>query len=425
MAEPRVDKIVEKGREAAENLIDPAVKPVKAVAAKAAEGFRQFAEIEASSGAVLLAAAVAAILLSNSPWNDYYTGFLETHLEVRAGTWSIDKSIHHWINDGLMAIFFFLVGLEIKREAMEGELRRLDQLALPGIAALGGICVPIAIYVAINWGGAERLQGWAIPAATDIAFALAVLALLGDRVPAALKAFLLAVAIFDDIGAILVIAIFYSERLAETPLTLAALCFASLVVMNLAGVRRAAAYILIGVVFWVAVLKSGVHATIAGVMTALAIPSLEEAGRSTSKDLEDALHPWVAFLVMPLFGFANAGVSLKGVNLETLADPLPLGIAMGLLLGKPIGICLFSAPLVAKGVARLPERTTWPMFLGVSMLAGIGFTMSLFIGGLAFDDASYNTAVRLGVLTGSITSALLGLAVLFVACPRQSESTAQ
>ena len=372
---------------------------------------REFLRIEAAGGILLCIAAVLALLWANSPAGPFYLGLLEIPVAVQAGPLAIDKPLLLWINDGLMAIFFLLVGLEIKREVVSGELSSPSKAALPAIAALGGMAAPAAVYVALNWGDQATLRGWAIPAATDIAFAVGVLSLLGRRAPACLKIFLLALAILDDLGAIVIIALFYTEHLSVGSLLLAAGGLAALVALNRAGVRRIAPYVLVGVFIWVCVLKSGVHATLAGVALAFAIPLRGEEA-SPLQRLERMLHPWVTYGILPVFAFANAGVSLADVALADLFQPLPLGIALGLFLGKQIGVMGATFAAVRLGWARLPGGASWSQFYGVALLTGIGFTMSLFIGTLAFPDPSYGAAVRIGVLGGSILSAVAGYTVL-------------
>ena len=371
---------------------------------------------QAAGGVLLMLAAVAALLLDNSPLRWLYDALLEVPVVVQVGALSIDKPLLLWINDGLMAIFFFLVGLEIKREMVEGQLSTWSQSALPVSAAIGGMAVPALIYVAFNLNDPVAINGWAIPAATDIAFALATLALLGSRVPPALKLFLLALAIIDDLGAIIIIALFYTADLSFTALIIGAICTAILLTFNLAGVRRIAPYMIVGLIMWVCVLKSGVHATLAGVIIALTIPMRGSGeGKAPLHRLEHALHPWVFFLVMPVFAFANAGVNLSGLSLADLLAPIPLGIALGLFVGKQIGVFGCAWLATRAGICRLPDGVTWPQIYGVALLAGIGFTMSLFIGTLAFPDAEQAAAVRLGVLLGSTISAVAGYAVLRVA----------
>jgi NhaA family Na+:H+ antiporter len=369
---------------------------------------------EATGGVLLIGAAALALIMSNTALDRFYGALLDTPVVVQFGALAIDKPLLLWINDGLMAIFFFLVGLEIKRELLDGELSSWQKASLPAVAALGGMVAPAVIYVAMNRGDAVALHGWAIPTATDIAFAVGVLALLGDRVPLALKVFLLALAILDDLGAIIIIALFYTEHLSLFSLSIAAIGAAGLFVLNRRGVMRIAPYLLIGLVMWVSILKSGVHATLAGVVVAVAIPLESRAPDEPSllKRLEKALHPWVVFAVMPLFAFANAGVPLTGLSLADLFAPVPLGIALGLFLGKQIGIMSFSLIGDRLGICRLPSGVTWPQMYAVALIAGIGFTMSLFIGTLAFSDPELARSVRLGVLSGSSLSAILGYLVL-------------
>ena len=379
-----------------------------------------FLRHEAAGGIVLLAAALVALLLSNSPLVWAYDALLHTPVSVRIGTLSIDKPLLLWINDGLMAIFFFLIGLEVKREVLIGDLSSVRRAILPLIAAVGGMVVPAVIYAVINAGSPVDLRGWAIPVATDIAFAVGVLALVGSRVPPSLKIFLLALAIADDLGAIIIIALFYAHDLAPAALALALTGAVVLFGLNRTGVRSFAPYMIVGVFMWACVLKSGVHATLAGVALAFAIPLRNDGeGPSMLKRAENALKPWVHFGVAPIFAFANAGVSLVGFALNSVVAPIPLGIAAGLFLGKQIGIFASTWLAVKLGICELPQGASWRQIYGVAVLSGIGFTMSLFIGTLAFPDPSYAAAVRVGVLVGSITSAVLGYAVL-----RYSASTA-
>jgi NhaA family Na+:H+ antiporter len=378
------------------------------------KGALAFVQHEAAAGLVLMAAALAALIASNSPLAWLYDVLLDTPVGVRVGPLAIDKPLLLWINDGLMAVFFFLVGLEIKRELLRGELSTLGQAALPALAAVGGMAMPAVVYVAVNAGDPAALKGWAIPTATDIAFSVGVLALLGSRIPASLKIFLLALAIIDDLGAIIIIALFYTEQLSPVSLVLAAVGTVVLWALNARGVNRPAPYVLTGIFIWVCVLKSGVHATLAGVLVALAIPlqSASPEQPSLLEQLEESLHPWVAFAVLPLFAFANAGVSLQGLSLARLLAPVPLGIALGLVLGKPLGIVGAVWLAVKGGLASRPEGAGWGQVLGIGMLGGIGFTMSLFIGTLAFPDPAYAAQVRLGVLAGSLLSAVAGYLVL-------------
>lgn len=388
---------------------------------RALKPLQEFLQLEASGGLILMAAAAVALIVANSPLADYYESFLDLPFEVRLGTWGIDKPLLLWINDGLMAIFFLLVGMELKREVAEGHLADIRTASLPAFAAVGGMAAPAAIYAALNWGDAAAMRGWAIPAATDIAFALGVLALLGRRVPAVLKAFLLSVAIFDDLGAIVIIAIFYTAELSITSLTVAAVLIIGLALLNRYGVTRPAAYVLLGIPLWIAVLKSGVHATLAGVVVAMFIPLRGdgEGGGSDHADsplrhLEHTLHPWVAFGVLPIFAFANAGVPLGGLSLGDTLHPVPLGIILGLFFGKQIGIVAFSWLGVRLRAASLPQGVDWLKLYGVSLLCGIGFTMSLFIASLAFeqDGGGYLGLERLGILLGTLISGLVGYTVL-------------
>ncbi|WP_137983064.1 Na+/H+ antiporter NhaA [Pseudomonas viridiflava] len=367
----------------------------------------RFFAAESAGGLVLMAAALAALIVANSPLADSYFAALHA---VFAGL-----SVSHWINDGLMAIFFMLVGLEIKREVLAGQLASWSQRALPGFAALGGMVVPALIYVAFNWGRPDTIGGWAIPAATDIAFALGVLSLLGKRVPLSLKIFLSALAILDDLGAVLIIALFYTSDLS-IPMLLAALgSIAVLVALNRLGVKKLLPYLVIGALLWFFMLQSGIHATLAGVALALCIPlgKPDEEARSPLLHLEEKLHPWVAFAVVPIFGFANAGVSLSGITADKLVDPVPLGVALGLLVGKQVGIFAMAALAIRAGLARLPDGSNWGQLYGVAALCGIGFTMSLFIGALAFQGTpELVDEVKVGVLIGSVLSAVLGVVVL-------------
>ncbi len=382
---------------------------------------RDFLRLEAAGGMMLFAAAVAAMLCANSALAPLYAGFLDTPVEIRFGGFQIAKPLLLWINDGLMAVFFFLVGLEIKREVLEGELSRPSQIALPALAAAGGMLVPGLIYFALNRGDPVALQGWAIPTATDIAFAVGVLALLGSRVPVALKLFVLTLAILDDLGAILVIALFYTEKLALEALAIASAAAVVLALFNRRGMTAVPAYLLVGLVMWAAVLKSGVHATLAGVALAMFIPLRVAGGEPPLKRLERELHPSVVFFILPLFAFANAGVPLAGITAVTLAGAVPAGIALGLVAGKLIGVFGASWLAVRLGFARLPEGAGWVHMLGAALLCGIGFTMSLFIAALAFEGeaASYGVQSRLGILVGSIAAGIAGYLVLRYAAARR------
>lgn len=394
------------------DLLEDTAAAAEAAIRKPIEALQQFLRLEAASGLLLMAAAGLALLAANTPLDVLYDRFLDTPIVVRVGEFELAKPLLLWINDGLMAVFFTLVALEVKRELLEGELASPDRMLLPGVAALGGVLVPIAMYAAFNHGDAAAMEGWAIPAATDIAFALGVLSLLGDRIPVSLKLFLLVIAIIDDLSAILIIAVFYSHDLSPTSLGYAAVALVVLVGLNLRGLQRPTAYVLVGIVLWVSVLKSGVHATLAGVALGFAIPLRGE--RRLLSEFEDALHPWVAYLILPLFAFANAGVTLGSLSVSDMLGPVPLGIALGLLIGKTLGVFGFSAALIGSGLARLPASASWGQLLGVSMLCGIGFTMSLFIGSLAFERTAGETMLtnRVGILAGSILSAVLGYALL-------------
>jgi NhaA family Na+:H+ antiporter len=377
----------------------------------------EFIQKESSAGILLIVVTFIALLFSNTAMSGLYNAFLHTPVEIRFGALHIDYPLYMWINDGLMAIFFLLIGLEVKREIFEGNLSSLSQIALPGFAAVGGMVVPAAFYLAFNLGDDIAEKGWAIPTATDIAFALGILALLGKRAPISLKIFLLALAIIDDLGAIIIIALFYTADLSVSSITIAACALTLLFIFNRLGVVKKAAYIIVGVILWVSVLKSGVHATLAGVALAFTIPlkSKDADGNefSLSKTIEHDLHYWVAFFVLPLFAFVNAGVDLRNVSLEQLTGPVPLGIMAGLFLGKQLGVFGFSLLAIKLKLARLPDNSNWVQLYGVSVLTGIGFTMSLFINSLAFtDDALFEYADRLAILAGSFASGILGYLVL-------------
>lgn len=381
----------------------------------------EFLKGESLAGLLLMAAAVLALVVANSPLAATYEAFLHLPISVSVGSLALDKSLVHWVNDGLMAVFFLLVGLEIKREVVGGELSSRASAALPALAALGGMAGPAIVYVALNWGHAETLGGWAIPTATDIAFALGIMSLLGSRVPASLKIFLTALAVIDDLGAIVIIAIFYSGDLSTVALSVAAVCVAVLFVLNRAGVRRIDIYIAVGLVLWVSVLKSGVHATMAGVITALAIPAGEDSeGHSALQHLEHKLHPWVTYFILPLFAFANAGVAMAAVTREALTSTLTLGIAFGLLVGKQAGVLVFTGLARLFGWVQWPEGVTPLQFYGVALLTGVGFTMSLFIGTLAFADPVHIPAIKVGVLAGSLLSGIAGYACLRLGAPKST-----
>lgn len=386
---------------------------------------KNFLRLESSAGLLLVLATVAALLVSNSPLSAIYERLLSVPLVIALGDLVVDKPLLLWINDGLMALFFFLIGLEVKREILEGQLSSKDQLLLPAAGALGGFLVPAAIYTAFNWGNPETIDGWAIPAATDIAFALGVLMLLGSRVPIGIKMFLTSIAIFDDIAAIIVIAIFYTQDLSLFALTAGLLGIGSLVVLNRLGVTRIAVYTTIGVVVWLCVLKSGVHATLAGFAVACTIPMRSQGDPpSPLRHLEHALHPWVAYLILPLFAFANAGVSFAGISAEALLGTVSVGIAVGLFVGKQLGVFSIVWLAVKLKLARLPEGSDWLSIYGVALLTGVGFTMSLFVGSLAFERGAFDqlAATRVGVLTGSMISAAAGYVILRHALSRKPET---
>ncbi len=385
---------------------------------------REFMRLESAAGILLLASAALALVIANSPLFHYYDSLLDTTVAVQVGALVISKPLLLWINDGLMAVFFFLIGLEIKREIMEGELSSLSQVVLPGMGALGGMIVPAAIYAWFNWGDTVALDGWAIPVATDIAFALALLATFGTRVPTTLKVFLLALAIFDDLAAIVIIAVFYSQDLSLTALITGTVVLASAVGMNRLGVTRTSTYVLLGVVLWVAVLKSGVHATLAGVLIAFCVPMRDQKGESPLRSLEHDLHGPVAYAILPIFAFANAGLSLMGLSITEITHPVTMGIMAGLVLGKPVGILTFVGFAVATGLAQLPRGMNWSQLVGVAFICGIGFTMSLFIAGLAFEHGSgaYFSGDRLGILLGSVLSALISFIWLHFRLPKKAQA---
>ena len=390
---------------------------------------REFLKLESASGILLVLAGALAMVAANTMLFDWYEALLSTHFKIQLGEFKLDKPLVIWINDLLMAIFFLLVGLEIKREVVMGELSDSTKVALPAIAALGGMVVPAGIYAWINWGDPVGIQGWAIPSATDIAFALGVLSLFGERVPVGLKIFLMTLAVLDDLGAIVIIALFYTNDLSVEALMLAGLAIAALLALNRFGVMRIAPYILVGLVLWVCVLKSGVHATLAGVVAALFVPARDPAhpDHPPLTRLEHALHPWVAFGILPIFAFANAGVSLAGLSFSDLLQPIPLGIMLGLVIGKQVGVFSFSWLAVKLGVARLPRGVDFKQVYGAAIICGIGFTMSLFIGMLAFENTSSGEVIvtdRLGVLAGSLLSAVIGYAVLNLVLPRPRSSEA-
>lgn len=385
-----------------------------------AQALRDFMKLESAAGILLLVTAALAMVAANTPMVALYNSLLDTPVAFQVGALVIQKPLLLWVNDGLMAIFFFLIGLEIKREFLEGELSSASQVMLPGMGALGGMVVPAGIYAWINWNDAIALDGWAIPVATDIAFALALLTVFGRRVPIALKIFLLTLAIFDDLAAIVIIALFYSGDLSLTALLVGGTALAIAIGMNRIGITSTSGYILLGVVLWVAVLKSGVHATLAGVLLAFCIPMRDKQGNSPLRELEHNLHGPVAFAILPLFAFANAGLPLLDVGLDDLFHPVTTGIAVGLFLGKPVGILLVVGLAVLLKWAALPKGVTWGQLLGASLACGIGFTMSLFIAGLAFEHGSgdYYAGDRLGIVVGSVLSAVFAYLVLHISLPK-------
>ena len=381
---------------------------------KLSKPFKWFFQLEAASGLVLLIAAIIALVISNSIFSELYFSTLEQYLFIGINNFGLKLSVHHWINDLLMAIFFFFVTLEIKREFIQGELSNLKKALLPIIGAVGGMVIPALVYVFINFGNAETLNGWAIPSATDIAFSLGVLSLLGSRVPISLKIFLTALAIIDDLGAILIIAFFYSGELSISYLSLILISYIFLLILNKVGVKNFLPYLLIGSFMWFFTYKSGIHATIAGVLLASTIPHrVKEKDFSLLIKLEHAISPYVAFMIMPIFAFANAGVSLGGLSISSLMQPVPLGILLGLFVGKQVGVMVFSFIAVKSGAAEMPNNSSWLSLYGVSVLTGIGFTMSLFVGNLAFaENIQYIDGVKIGVLGGSLLSTLLGYFIL-------------
>ena len=379
--------------------------------------FKWFFKLEAASGLVLLIAAIIALVISNSNFSELYFKTLEQYLFIGINDFGLKLSVHHWINDLLMAVFFFFVTLEIKREFIQGELSNLKKALLPIIGAVGGMVVPALVYVSINFGNTETLNGWAIPSATDIAFSLGILSLLGSRVPISLKIFLTALAIIDDLGAILIIAFFYSGDLSITYLSLILISYILLLVLNKLGVKKFIPYLIIGALMWFFTYKSGIHATIAGVLLASTIPHrIKDKDFSLLIKLEHAISPYVAFLIMPIFAFANAGVSLMGLSLSSLLEPVPLGILLGLFIGKQVGVMVSSYLAVKLGAAQMPDNSSWLSLYGVSILTGVGFTMSLFVGNLAFAGSiHYMDGVKIGVLSGSLLSTIFGYFLLLYA----------
>jgi len=375
-----------------------------------------FLKLEAASGIILMFAAVAAMIIANSPFMVYYDMLLNIPVQISVGTFEIAKPLLLWINDGLMALFFFLVGLELKREFIEGDLSQPGQVTLPAIGALGGMLIPALCYVAFNYNDPDAINGWAIPTATDIAFALGILSIIGSKVPLQLKVFLTSLAIFDDLGAIIVIALFYTDQLSLLSLVVAASILAILFVMNKRGVTNTAPYIFLGIVLWIAVLKSGVHATLAGVVLAFFIPIKGKEGEpSPLKSLEDNLHSLVAFIILPVFAFANAGISFAGIGMEQVMAPVPLGIIVGLVVGKQLGVFGFCFIAIKLGWAKLPTNVSWRLLYGAAILCGVGFTMSLFIGSLAFEQGNGVNLMfqdRLGIVIGSLISGVFGYFII-------------
>jgi len=379
----------------------------------------EFIKKESSSGILLIFATILALVLSNTFMAPLYESFLHIPVEIRVGSLHLDKSLYHWVNDGLMAIFFLLIGLEVKREILEGHLSSLNQIALPGIAAIGGMVVPAAIYLAFNQNNPIAESGWAIPTATDIAFALGILSLLGNRVPVSLKIFLMALAIIDDLGAIVIIALFYTVELSTLSIAVALASLAVLIALNILSVSKNAAYFIVGTILWISVLKSGVHATLAGVALAFTIPltAKDEHDQlfSPLKKLEHNLHFWVAFFILPLFAFVNAGVNITEISFSQMSGTVPMGIMLGLFIGKQLGVFGFSFIAIKLKLAKLPEGSDWLQLYGVSVLTGIGFTMSLFIVSLAFeDDSIFQYTDKLAILIGSFVSGVVGYLVLKV-----------
>jgi len=387
---------------------------------KVTEALREFLRLESAGGLILVLSAILALVLANSPLADSYVQFLSLKITVMIESFGVSKPLILWVNDGLMAVFFLLVGLELKREVVEGELSSPEQIALPALAAVGGLIVPAAIYWLINRDNPEGLNGWAVPTATDIAFALAILSLLGSRVPASLKIFLTTIAIFDDLAAIVIIAIFYSGDLSTASLAAAGAGIVVLFTLNRLGVKSLAAYLIVGIFIWLFVLKSGVHATLAGIAVAAFIPLKGGDDHSPSRHLEHILHPWVAYCVLPIFAFANAGLAFAGVGLDAVVGTVSIGIVLGLFIGKQIGVFGMTALMIGLGLAKKPEGSSWPMLYGVALLCGVGFTMSLFIGGLAFEHGGFSNiaALKIGVIAGSVASALCGWLVLHLSLPK-------
>jgi len=385
--------------------------------------WREFLRLESAGGLILVSAAALALLLANTPLADLYESVLKLEFTVMVEDFGVSKPLLLWINDGLMAVFFLLVGLELKREIVEGQLSSKDQIILPALAAIGGLAVPALIYWAVNRGNAQGMNGWAIPTATDIAFALAILSLLGSRVPASLKIFLTTIAIFDDLAAIIIIAVFYSADLSTSSLAAAGVGIAVLFALNRLGVQHLAAYLITGIFIWLFVLKSGVHATLAGITVAAFIPLKSGDDHSPSRHLEHILHPWVAYGVLPIFAFANAGISFAGVSSDVVLGTVSTGIVLGLFFGKQVGVFGVTALAIGLGIAKKPQGTNWAMLYGIALICGVGFTMSLFIGGLAFEHGGFEqgAALRIGVIAGSLASGFCGWLVLYFSLPKHAE----
>lgn len=376
---------------------------------------RQFVRMESFAGVMLVFMSVVALIFANSNWHSIYAQLIESKFYIGINSFELRKPLLLWINDGLMALFFLLIGLEVKREIYEGQLSSLSQIVLPGVGALGGIIAPALIFVLFSHEKPQALQGWAIPVATDIAFALGILALLGNRIPSSLKIFLMTLAIFDDIAAILIIAVFYSHDLSPLSLALAALAISVLILMNRLKVKAISPYVFVGVILWLFVLKSGVHATLAGIILAFTIPlNGKDAASSPLKTMEHGLHRWVVFLILPVFAFANAGVDLTGLTFEMLTSPVVLGVSLGLFLGKQLGVFSFAYVVIKLNWARMPQGSNWGQLYGVGILCGVGFTMSLFISSLAYNEQPFSIVSRLGILLGSFASAVTGLVVLYL-----------
>lgn len=388
---------------------------------KVTEAWREFLRLESAGGLILVFSAIFALILANSPLAGTYSQLLSLKFTVMVENFGVSKPLFLWINDGLMAVFFLLVGLELKREVVEGQLSSADQILLPAMAAIGGLLAPAVIYFLVNRDNPQGLNGWAVPTATDIAFALAILTLLGSRVPSSLKILLTTIAIFDDLGAIIIIALFYSADLSTMSLVLAGAGVAVLFLLNRLGVQSLAAYLIIGVFIWLFVLKSGVHATLAGIAVAIFIPLKSGDDHSPSRHLEHILHPWVAYGVLPVFAFANAGLPFAGISMDAVLGTVSTGIFLGLFFGKQIGIFGMIALMVGLGISKMPKGSSWGMLYGIALLCGVGFTMSLFIGSLAFEHGGFSqiAALKIGVMAGSVASAVCGWLVLHLSLPRR------